>query len=140
MMLLENHQQPSGKINRRIKIVSILPIRIKIKTEKNYSAHIAVGEIKKNCFKLKKKEQPANSTQLKKNVLPSSVASVSEPPKNFEDTIAFVDTKKIVTNNTILKISKIGKTSCNLVALLNMGSIYIITLSYHVKRLIISLN
>jgi len=48
--------------------------------------------------------------QLKKNVPPSMVASVSEPPENSKDTIAFVDTddsKKIVTNNTILKISKI---------------------------------
>jgi len=56
---------------------------------------------------------------------PSTVASVSEPPKNSEDTIAFVDTadtKKIVTNNTILKISKIGTTTCNLVTLLDTGS------------------
>jgi len=39
----------------------------------------------------------ANSTQLKKNVPPSTIASVSEPPKN-SDIIAFVDTdfKKIV--------------------------------------------
>jgi len=61
------------------------------------------NHIKEDCFKLKRKEQPANSTQLKKNVPPSTVASVFEPPENSEDMIAFVDTantKKIVTNNT----------------------------------------
>jgi len=38
-------------------------------------------------------------------------------PENLVDTIAFVDTidtKKIVINNTVLKISKLGTTSCNL--------------------------
>jgi len=59
---------------------------------------------KENCFKLNRKEQPANSTQIKKNVPSSTVASVAEPPENSKDTIAFVDTddsKRIVTNNTI---------------------------------------
>jgi len=67
------------------------------------------NHIKEDCFKLKKREQPANSMQIKKNVPLFTVASVSEPPKNSEDTITFVDiddSKKIVTNNTILKVSK----------------------------------
>jgi len=62
-----------------------------------------------------------NATQ-KKNVPPSTV---SEPPENSENTIAFVDTddsKRIVTNNTILKISKIGTSTYNLVALLDTGN------------------
>jgi len=80
---------------------------------------------KENCFKLNRKEQPANSTQIKKNVSPSTVASVSEPPEIFKDTIAFVDTddsQKIVTSNTNLKVSKIGASICELVALLDTGS------------------
>jgi len=83
------------------------------------------NHIKEDCFKLKRKEQPTNSTQIKKNMPPSTVASVSESPENSDDTIAFVDTddsKKIVTNNTILKISKIDTSICNLVALLDTGS------------------
>jgi len=44
------------------------------------------NHIKENCFKLKRREQPAQLMQLKKNVLPSIVASISEPPENSEDT------------------------------------------------------
>jgi len=57
-------------------------------------------------------------------VLPSTV-SVSESPESSKDTIAFVDTadtKKIVTNNTVLKISEIGIPLCNLLVLLDTGS------------------
>jgi len=43
-MLLENHQQPSKRINRKIRIVPVLLNRIKIKTKESYSAEIAVGE------------------------------------------------------------------------------------------------
>jgi len=123
MMSLKNLQQPSEKINQRIRVV---PVPLNRNKRKSYSALIAVEETisKKICFKLKRKEQPVNSTQFKKNVPPSTVASVSESPKNFEDTIAFVgtdDSKKIVTNNTILKISKIGTSICNLVVLLDTG-------------------
>jgi len=62
------------------------------------------NHIKENCFKFNRKEQPANSTQIKKNVPSSTLASVVETPDDSKDTIAFVDTddsKKIVTNNTI---------------------------------------
>jgi len=44
------------------------------------------NHIKEDCFKLKRKEQPVNSTQLKKNVPPSTVAFVSEPPKKRSST------------------------------------------------------
>jgi len=44
MMLFENHQQLSERINRKIKTVPILLKQIQIKTEKNYSARIAMGE------------------------------------------------------------------------------------------------
>jgi len=47
---------------------------------------------KKSCFKLNRKEQSANSTQIKKNVPSSTVASVAQPPEDSKDTIAFVDT------------------------------------------------
>jgi len=83
------------------------------------------NHIKEDCFKLKRKKQPANSTQLKKNVPPSTVVSVSEPSESSTDTIAFVgiaDTKKIVTDITVLKISKIGTSTCNLLALLDTRS------------------
>jgi len=65
------------------------------------------NHIKEDCFKLKRKEQPANSIQLKKNMPPSTIISVSEPSENSTNTIAFVDTadtRKIVTSNTVLKI------------------------------------
>jgi len=77
----------------------------------------------KDCFKLKRKEL-ANSTQLKKNVPSSMVASVSES-ENSTNTIAFVDTadtKKIVTSNIVLKITKIDTSIYNLLALLDTGS------------------
>jgi len=76
-------------------------------------------------LKFNGKEQSINSTQIKKNGPPSTVASISKPSEISKDTIAFVDTddfKKIVTNNIILKISKIGTSICNLVALLDTGS------------------
>jgi len=43
------------------------------------------NHIKENCFKLNRKEQPANSTQIKKNVPSSTVASVAEPPEDSKE-------------------------------------------------------
>jgi len=53
------------------------------------------------------------------------VASIPESLEISKDTIAFIntdDSKKIVTNNTILNIYMIGTSICNLVALLDTGS------------------
>jgi len=100
MMLLKNLHQPSEEINRRIRVVPVLPSQIKRKSQ---SAPIVVeGTTSKKIASSSRGK--SNSTQIKNKMPPSTVAAVSKPPENSKDTIAFVDTdnfKKIVTNNTI---------------------------------------
>jgi len=95
------------------------------KNGKNDSAHIAVGEITLKKIVLSSREKSNWLTQLQEKRVSIYGSVRFRATREFSDTIAFVDTadtKKIVTNNTVLKISKIGTTTCNLLALLDTGS------------------